>query len=355
MIIVRMERFKSAGLKRYGLLSILLFGLIFIFNFRYIEAKIALQLPQASEALLFSDTFDRPDSSSIGNGWTEVEAAGAQVGIQSNQLCFLDTSDVANRPIAQAAFQQVNSGELLWNFHFDWIRDAQEGTYRVFMQLGDQAQIGDDNQNAGIAVNLVWTRLNDVHQMLGYRYAGVDTALDAVSGPTNFSILVNLDSQTYQVSLDGGIIQSGIPFDNPVDINTIRFFSDVLNDIYFSGRCIDNVSINSLGTITPTATMAPTDYTGTNSNPDNHSNGCSAPQSYTNCNPNTNTDRDRLVIRNTYSHSESNLYLNANIVSDSNKYSYSNPRHFGQSNPGDRIDWTQLNWHGFSKSVLDRS
>ena len=259
LAIFRMERFKSVGLKRYGLLSVLLFGLIFIFNYRYIEAKIAQQLPQASEALLFSDNFDRSDSTSVGNGWAEVEAAGAQVGIQSNQLCFLDTSDVANRPIAQAAFQQVNSGELLWNFHFDWTRDAQEGTYRVFMQLGDQAQISDDNQNTGIAVNLVWTRLNDVHQMLGYRLAGEDTALAAVSGPTNISILVNLDSRTYQVSLDGGIIQSGIPFDNLVDINTIRFFSDVLNEVYFSGRCIDNVSLETLGTIPPTATLAPTE------------------------------------------------------------------------------------------------
>ena len=259
LAIFRMERFKSVGLKRYGLLSVLLFGLIFIFNYRLIEAKIAQQLPQASNAIIFSDSFDRPDSNSVGNAWTEVEAAGAQVGILSNQLCFLDTSDVANRPIAQAAFQQVNSGELLWNFHFDWTRDTQEGTYRVFMQLGDQAQISDDNQNTGIAVNLVWTRLNDVHQMLGYRLAGEDTALAAVSGPTNISILVNLDSRTYQVSLDGGIIQSGIPFDNLVDINTIRFFSDVLNEVYFSGRCIDNVSLETLETIPPTATLAPTE------------------------------------------------------------------------------------------------
>ena len=186
MNITGMAWFKSAGLKRYGLLSLLLLGLIFIFNYRLIEAKIAQQLPQASDVSIFSDSFNRSDSNSVGNGWTEVEAAGAQVGILSNQLCFLDTSDVANRPIAQAAFQQVNSGELLWNFHFDWTRDTQEGTYRVFMQLGDQAQISDDNQNAGIAVNLVCTRLDGVHQMLVYRQAGVDTALSPVSGPIDF-------------------------------------------------------------------------------------------------------------------------------------------------------------------------
>jgi hypothetical protein len=252
-----MEKNKKAFILRYGWLSILLSVVIFIFNYQYIEAKIEQQLILAIEGLIFTDSFDRPDSNSIGNGWTEVESTGAQVGIQNNQLCFLDTSDVENRPIAQAEFQPISNGELLWNFRFDWTRVAYEGTYRVFMQLGDQTQITNDDQNSGVAVNLIWTRLNDIHQMLGYRESGTDTPITSVSGPTDFSILVNLDSQTYQVSLNDEIIQSGIPFDNLVDISSVRFFSDVLNDDYFSGRCFDDISIDALGVVTPTATLTP--------------------------------------------------------------------------------------------------
>ncbi len=258
MTLILMNRVKSGIFKRFSIIGILLIVAVLAFNFDYIEAKIVEQLPQAAEAIIFSDTFDRPASSSIGNGWIEVEATGAQVGIQNNQLCFLDTSDVANRPLAQVAFQELSSGELLWNYHFDWTRVTYEGTYRVFMQLGDQNQISNNNQNAGIAVNLVWTRINNIHQTLGYRQAGVDKALVVVSGPTEFSVLVNLDTGTYQVSLDGQVIQSGIPFDNPVNINSVRLFSDVLNDSFFSGRCFDNLSIESLAAVPPTATLAPT-------------------------------------------------------------------------------------------------
>jgi len=254
----RKEIFKSRFFKRFSLLSLLLFIVIFVFNFDTIGAKIQDQFAQASSVILLADSFERADSGTIGNGWIEIESNGAELGIQNNQLCFLDTSDVQNRPIAQVNFQQANTGELVWNFDFDWTRITYEGTYRVFMQLGDQVQISNDDQNKGVAVNLVWTRINDVHQTLGYRKAGVDTALNVVSGPTNFSVLVNLDEHTYQVSLNGQVVQSGIPFDNLVDINSLRFYTDALNDLYFSGRCFDNVTIESLSPATPTATNTPT-------------------------------------------------------------------------------------------------
>ncbi|HUV27271.1 MAG TPA: hypothetical protein VMW34_07870, partial [Anaerolineales bacterium] len=249
---------RSDLFKRFCLAGLMLIISLLVLNIYSIKAKIQDQFPLAASALLFSDTFDRPDSNLIGNGWIEVEDSGAQLGILDNRLCFLDTSDVPNRPIAQIDFQQVSSGELLWNFNFDWIRITQEGTYRVFMQLGDQVQFSSDNQNNGVAVNLVWTRINDVHQTLGFRQAGVDTAISAVSGPTDFSVLVNLDKHTFQVSLDGEVIQPDIPFDNHVNINSVRFFSDVLNDEYFSGRCFDNLSLETLSTIPPTQTPTPT-------------------------------------------------------------------------------------------------
>ena len=153
--------------KRYSLPGLLLVIVTLVFNFNGIEAKILDRLPLANSAVLFSDSFERPDSGSIGNGWVEVEATGAEVGIQNNRLCFLDTSDVPNRPIVQVEFQQVSNGELLWNFSFDWTRVTYEGTYRVFMQLGDQSQISNDDQSDGVGVNLVWTRINDVHQTIG--------------------------------------------------------------------------------------------------------------------------------------------------------------------------------------------
>ena len=256
---MQLKEIRKPGIyKRFSLCGLLLFIVIFVINIDTIGAKIQDQVAEASSVILFSDSFERADSGTIGDGWIEIESNGAELGIQNNQLCFLDTSDVQNRPIAQVNFQTVSSGELVWIFDFDWSRITYEGTYRVFMQLGDQAQFSGDDQNTGVAVNLVWTRINDVHQTLGYRVAGVDTALNVISGPTYFSVLVNLDEHTYQVSLNSQVVQSGIPFDNLVDINALRFYTDALNDYYFSGRCFDNVTIESLSPATPTAANSPT-------------------------------------------------------------------------------------------------
>ena len=224
--------------------------------------------------ILFSDGFDRLDDGIVGSGWVEVEANGAQVGIQGNRMCFLDTSDVVNRPIALVTFQQVSSGELTWNFDFDWARINKEGTYRLFMQLGKSVLMDNNNQSNGVGVNLVWTQLNNIHQTLGYQQQGVDTALLVMSGPTSVSVLVNLDNKTYDVSVNGSIVQTGIVFDNDVDIDTVRFFTDVLNDFYFSGRCFDNLSLEAISSDTPTATSTP--------NP-----------------PNTSTPTDTLIPTNT--------------------------------------------------------
>ena len=165
-----------------GMLVVIVVLVLSAYN---IQAKSLNQILQASSSLLIADDFDRPDSDSIDNGWIEVETSGAQVGVQGNRLCFLDTSDIAIRPIAQVSFQQVTSGELEWSFDFDWARIVKEGTYRVFMQLGESALMSDSNQNNGVGINLVWTNLNSVHQTLAYRQAGVDTDLIMISGPSN--------------------------------------------------------------------------------------------------------------------------------------------------------------------------
>ncbi|MCP4426739.1 MAG: RHS repeat protein, partial [Chloroflexi bacterium] len=68
-------------------------------------------VPPITTTLLIDD-FNRPDNAAVGNGWVEVETTGAAVEIASNQLCFVDTSDVANRPLVKHSFQQVNGGQL---------------------------------------------------------------------------------------------------------------------------------------------------------------------------------------------------------------------------------------------------
>jgi hypothetical protein len=192
---------------------------------------------------LIADTFDRPNSPAVGEGWVEVEPAGTAVSIAANRLFFAESSDAVNRPLVRRNFSRVDTGTLQWDFDFDWNRTGTEATYRFLMQLGDGSIMSDASQNGGAGVNLIWTSINGTHQSLGYRKAGVNTPLAVVSGPRTISVVADLNARTYSVAVDGAVAGTGIPFDANVSLDTVRFFTDGLNETNFSGRTIDNLSI----------------------------------------------------------------------------------------------------------------
>jgi hypothetical protein len=192
---------------------------------------------------LLSDSFDRPGSPVVGEGWVESEAAGATVSISANRLFFADSSDIVRRALVYRSFAPISGGTLRWGFDFDWARTGSEGTYGVHMQLGDIGQMSDSGQDDGIGVNLIWTSIDGAHQSLGYIVGGFLTPLAVLSGSAAISVDVDLDARAYSVAVDGGVVQNVIPFDANVSLNTVRFLTDNLNERNFSGRAIDNVVI----------------------------------------------------------------------------------------------------------------
>lgn len=212
----------------------------------------------SDSTLIFQDSFDRADSAEVGNGWIEVEENGADVGISNNRLHFIDTSDRQNRPVAKHTFEQISSGKLIWGFDFDWERGNGEGTYRLFMQLGNGAKMSDSSQDTGVGVNLVWTGIDNTHEMLGYRRDGNTLALAKLDQPSRISVTTDLDTHTYEVAIDGTVVQSQIPFDNNEVLDTVRFFTDALNEENVFNRTFDNLEIRrSNNKSTPTATPSP--------------------------------------------------------------------------------------------------
>jgi hypothetical protein len=103
------------------------------------------------------------------------------VTISDERLFFDDTSDVINRPGVKSSFTGASTGTLTWGFDFDWTRTGDESTYRVLMQLGDSTAITDDSQNDGVGVNLIWSRIGEDHEVLGYRDEDGDHALAVLS------------------------------------------------------------------------------------------------------------------------------------------------------------------------------
>jgi hypothetical protein len=195
------------------------------------------------QPVLFTDTFSRATGATVGNGWVEVEAPGAAVALNGNRLSFVDTSDVAMRPLVRHDFAQVTSDSVEWEFDFDWKRIGSEGVYAVYMQLGDGAQMSADSVSAGVGINLVWTRIGTQDEMLAFRRAGATTALKQVSGPATIRVHAEVDSHTYDVYVNDLPVRTQIPFDNATALNTVRFFTDGLNEPNFSGRAFDSVTI----------------------------------------------------------------------------------------------------------------
>jgi hypothetical protein len=197
------------------------------------------------DPVLFSDSFTRATSPSVGNGWVEVEAAGAAVVLDGTRLGFADTSEAVMRPLARHGFNEVSSGFLEWEFELDWTKAGTDDAYAVHMQLGNGAQMNASSPTAGVGIDLVWGRIGGVDQTLGYRRAGASTALKPLTGRATIRVLVDIAALAYDVFVDGQSAGSKIPFEVPGTFDTMRFFADGVNDPAFTGRSFDSITVEA--------------------------------------------------------------------------------------------------------------
>ena len=197
---------------------------------------------------LFSDSFTRATSPIVGNGWVEVEATGANaalVALDGTRLSFFDTSEAVMRPIARHSFNEVSSGYLEWKFELDWTKTGTDAAYEVHMQLGNGAQMTAASATTGVGIDLVWGRIGGVDQTLGYRKAGATTALKPLTGHAAIRVRVDFATLAYDVYVDGQKVGSPIPLETAIAIDTMRFFTDGVNEEAFSGRSFDSISVEA--------------------------------------------------------------------------------------------------------------
>ncbi len=201
-----------------------------------------------AQTVLFSDDFNRSNNDTIGNGWTETSLGTANAQIQGNVL-RLDTADNSNSPIVEHTFAAVSSGTLIFDFNMNWNRNGSENYYELWIQLGDSNSMlapAVDN-DAGIGVNLKWAGPNHGminHEGLGSVDNGATTEAAVVSGTTDLRIVASLMTYTYDIIVDSSTVASGIPFDNNVPLNTLRIYTDGLNQSNFVQREFDDIAIS---------------------------------------------------------------------------------------------------------------
>jgi hypothetical protein len=118
--------------------------------------------------------------------------------------------------------------------------------------------MSDGSLDAGVGVNLTWTNFSGTHEMLADRKSGGLAGLQVVRGASQIRVVADLNAKTYSVSVNGTAAGSGIPFDANVSLDTVRFLTDGLNEIYFSGRCFDNLFVSTSSSPPPVSTSTPT-------------------------------------------------------------------------------------------------
>ena len=195
--------------------------------------------------LLFSDSFSRQTSATVGNGWIEIEAAGGDVVLDGTRLSFAKTSEAAMQPLVTHRFSEVSSGHLEWEFELDWAKIGTDDAYAVHMQLGNGAQMSAGAPPAGVGIDLVWGHVGGTDQTLGYRRAGAVTALTPLSGPATIRVRVDVGALAYDVYVDDQSVGSAIPLETATAFDTMRFYTDGVSEAAFSGRAFDAVTVRA--------------------------------------------------------------------------------------------------------------
>jgi Bacterial TSP3 repeat/Fibronectin type III domain len=203
-------------------------------------------MPSGGSITLFEDDFQRANAGVVGNGWVEVESS-SRTRIVNGRLVFNANND-SFRPLIRHAFPAQSSGDMVWTFNLNFQRTGPENDYSFWMQLGEGASMSNTNpMEQGVAVNLIWGSPSHgltTHEGLGYVVNGEVTQVATVSGGSvPITVLVNLDDQSYDVSVGNQQVAS-IPFAEPISaIDTVRFFAHQLTQGNFTLREIDNVEV----------------------------------------------------------------------------------------------------------------
>ena len=202
--------------------------------------------------LPFTDNFDRGTTATVGNCWVEeLESGGGDATINTNRL-QLNSNNDANSPRISHTFTQVSTGFLKWTYVFNWDNSGGEGTYEIWMQLGNSATMVDPatSDNTGVAVNLKWGSPNrglTTDEGLAYVQGLTVTEFAVVSGGPSgdrtIEVIADLDLNTFKVKVDGITQASGIAFDNNVNIDAVRIYTDELADSNFGNREFDDMTI----------------------------------------------------------------------------------------------------------------
>jgi len=171
-----------------------------------------------SNVYFFEDLFNRAASSTVGFGWTELEQSGADARIASNTLVSTNVLDLYGADasmdcIALHSMSGVDdTNRVVWEFGFVWDRDSAEGSYEVYMQVGDSSMT-QSSPWTGVGVFVSWTGTGasttiangaSAHEMLRvFDDDQTPTEVEVVSGGADIKFDIDFSKGNIKLYRDG--------------------------------------------------------------------------------------------------------------------------------------------------------
>ncbi len=158
----------------------------------------------------FADFFNRSNSSTIGNGWTEWTTGGGNVSIASNAINVVGN----NTGPADAGIKQTFPlGALPGNFTlaFDWTMPSNsEGTWTHYLNVGNSATMTDSSRTTGVGPG-IYNGEGSHFSPNGTTNISNDLTgnmeNNVTGGPYAVRLVVNTSAQTYDY-YRGGILRA---------------------------------------------------------------------------------------------------------------------------------------------------
>ncbi len=202
-----------------------------------------LQKPRA----VFYDSLQRSASTSLGNGWKEMEPSANTIAIDGQQMTF-EVQDMVVQ--AKNSFPLQRSGTVTASFYLNLQRTGSLPTdYQLRFQLGRCDLMDNDSGNdSGVAAHLLWGGVNAglaSENSLGYKLAnGTITTLGTVnSGQAAISIEIDFTTSTYKIKSPLGTT-AAIAFQNNVGIDCVKILGKHINSQEFTKRGLHHIKIH---------------------------------------------------------------------------------------------------------------
>ena len=209
----------------------------------------------SSNVYFFEDLFNRAASSTVGNGWVEQEASGADARIAANSLVDTNVLDLRGNDHSMdcIALHSLNglSDRFIWEYGFVWDRDYAENHYEVYMQIGNSNMV-QTSPWTGVGLFVSWAKGTSTtigidasaHEMMRvYDDDQIPTEIEVVSGGADIKLDVNLNSGSFDFYRDNVWKGNYNFYQNLPSYNRIRYVSDYITPGNIVKRGIDYTRI----------------------------------------------------------------------------------------------------------------